>query len=444
MVITWQAHHLDMARLIIQNGRVLDPATGRDEITSIEIEDGIIREIAPTLPPPDPNTTVIDATGRLVCPGFIDLHTHLREPGREDKETIASGTRAAAAGGFTTVCAIPNTCPIIDSQTGIKFILSRAESDGVVNVIPYASVTRNQQGEEIVEFGDLVSHGARGFTDDGHPIMNAEIMRRALEYSAMFDVPILDHCEDLTLSSDGIMHDGFYSTKLGLKGIPALAESIQVARDVELAAITGGHIHIMHVSKHQSLAHIRRAKAAGIRVTCEVTPHHLTLTDAALETFDTNLKVNPPLGDERDREALIEALADGTIDCIATDHAPHTDIEKDLPIADAPFGMIGLETAFPVLYTKLVCTGKISLPLLIEKLTWGPAQVLGLDPRGTLTRGAPADIVILDLEKTVRFEAGEFFSKGCNSPWIGHELRGSIETTIVAGQIVYHQRKILK
>jgi len=427
-----------MARLIIRNTRVIDPSCGRDEISSIAIADGLIEAVDPA--PSAGAADVIDATGLVACPGFIDLHTHLREPGREDKETIASGTRAAAAGGFTTVCAIPNTSPVIDTQTGLRFVLSRAESDAVVRVVPYAAVTRGQEGDEIVEFGDLVHYGARGFTDDGHPVMNSEIMRRALEYSAMFDVPILDHCEDRFLAGEGVMHEGFYATKLGLKGIPPVAESVQVARDVELAAFTGGHIHIMHVSRRQSLAHIRRGKASGVRVTCEVTPHHLTLTDAALESYDTNLKVNPPLGDAEDRENLIAALLDGTIDCIATDHAPHTDIEKDMPFVEAPYGMVGLETAFPVLFTQLVEPGRVPLGTLIQKLTVGPARVLGLEPRGTLQPGAPADIVLLNISQEVRIDQSFFFSGSFNSPWLGATLRGSAVTTIVGGRVVYHNR----
>jgi dihydroorotase len=430
-----------MGQLIIRNARVIDPASGRDEIASITITDGIIEHVGHVVQ--SSSADVFDATGLIACPGFIDLHTHLREPGREDKETIASGTRAAAAGGFTTVGAIPNTCPVIDSQTGLKFIISRAESDALVNVLPYAAVTRGQQGEEIVEFGDLVHYGARAFTDDGHPIMNGEIMRRALEYSAMFNVPILDHCEDRYLAGEGVVHEGYYATKLGLKGIPPLAESVQVARDVELAAFTGGRVHIMHVSKRQSLPHIRRGKAAGVRVTCEVTPHHLTLTDAALESFDTNLKVNPPIGDAHDRQALIEALLDDTIDCIATDHAPHTDIEKDQPFADAPNGMVGLETAFPVLYTELVKTGIVPLAKLIEKLTIGPARVLGLEPRGTLRPGAPADVVLLNLAEEVEVTESFFFSKSCNSPWLGARLHGAVVMTIVGGEVVYHNREFV-
>ena len=427
-----------MASVLIKNGRVIDPANGRDEVASIFIQDGKI-----AAKPPNDNEAdeVIDAKDCIVCPGFIDLHTHLREPGREDKETIATGTRAAAAGGFTTVCAIPNTNPVIDSQTGLRFVLSRAETDAVVNVYPYAAVTKGQSGEEIVEFGDLVYYGAKGFTDDGHPIMNTEIMRRALEYSAMFNVPILDHCEDLSLADGGVMHEGFYATRLGIKGIPALAESIQVARDVDLAEYTGGHIHICHISKAQSLEHVRRGRARGSKVTCEATPHHLTLTDSLMETFCTAAKVNPPLGSEEDRQALVDALLDGTIDAISTDHAPHTDIEKDQPLTEAPFGMIGLETAFPLLYTRLVRANTVPLNLIIEKMTTGPARVLHLEPSGQLGPGAPADVTVINLNRRFTVTADEMHSKSSNTPLLGEELHGVVEATIVGGKIVYRDGK---
>ncbi|PKO18953.1 dihydroorotase [candidate division BRC1 bacterium HGW-BRC1-1] len=432
-----------MNALLIKNGRLLDPASGRDETTSILLQDGRVACFGAEADSQAGDADVIDAKGLLVAPGFIDIHTHLREPGREDKETIYTGTRAAAAGGYTTVCPIPNTDPVIDTQTGLKFVLSRAESDAVVNVMPFAAVTRGQKGEEIVEFGDLVYYGARGFTDDGHPIMNSEIMRRALEYSAMFDVPILDHCEDAALADGGSMHEGHVSTKLGLKGIPAVAESLQVARDVELAAFTGGHIHIMHVSKEVSLHHVRAGKARGVKVTCEVTPHHLTLTDDELADFNTCAKVNPCLGASDDREALIEALLNGTIDCIATDHAPHTDIEKDQPITDAPFGMIGLETAFAVLYTELVLPGRVPLELIIEKMTSAPAKVLHFEPRGTLAPGAPADVVLIDLDRKWEVTRDGFLSKSKNSPYVGRQLQGGIEATIVGGRVVYRDGRIV-
>lgn len=431
-----------MTSILIRNGRIFDPSTKRDEVGALLIIDGKIAEVGGDIAARE-GVEVIDAGGRLLVPGLIDIHTHLREPGREDKETIQTGTRAAAAGGYTTVCCIPNTNPVIDSQTGLKFILARAETEACVNVYPYAAVTKGQLGDEIVEFGDLVYYGAVGFTDDGHPVMNSEIMRRALEYSAMFNVPILDHCEDKHLSDCGVMHEGFFSTKLGLKGIPSVAESIQVARDVDLAQYTGGHIHICHISKKESLDHVRRGKAKGVRITCEVTPHHLTLTDEAVKDFDTAAKVNPPIGSEQDREELIKGLIDGTIDCIATDHAPHTDIEKDAPITDAPFGMIGLETGFALMYTHLVLTGRISLEFLVEKMTTAPAKIVHLEPRGTLSLGAPGDVTIIDLEQELVIEDNFFYSKSRNSPFYGHKIKGIVQTTIVGGRPVFQDRKLM-
>lgn len=438
-----------MCALIIQNARVLDPAVQLDlESGSILVQDGRIARVGQSIPTSDipADAEKIDGRGLLLCPGFIDLHTHLREPGREDKETIATGTRAAAAGGFTSVCPIPNTTPVIDSQTGLKFVLARAQTDAVVNVFPYAAVTKGQAGEEIVEFGDLVHNGAYGFTDDGRPVMNTEIMRRALEYSAMFNVPILDHCEDVQLAHGGVMHEGEVSMRLGLKGIPAIAESVQVARDAELVMTTGGHMHIMHISKRQSVDVLRRVKAqmaartngsAHGRLTAEVTPHHLCLTDESLLGFDTAAKVNPPMGSEEDRQSLIEALLDGTIDCIATDHAPHTDIEKDFPITECPFGMIGLETAFPLIYTDLVKSGRFSLAFVINKMTSAPAAVLHLEPRGTLSEGAPADLVLVDLAKEFEVTPQFFRGKSVNSPLIGRKLQGLVMRTIVGGRTVF-------
>lgn len=433
-----------MSTLLIENVRLLNPANGRDEKGSLLVRDGKIAQVGSGISAVDAEK--IDGRGWLLAPGFIDLHTHLREPGREDKETIATGTRAAAAGGFTTVCPIPNTTPVIDSQTGLKFILTRAQTDALVNVLPYAAVTKGQAGEEIVEFGDLVHNGARGFTDDGRPVMNTEIMRRALEYSAMFGVPILDHCEDAALAHGGVMHEGDVSLRLGLKGIPAVAESVQVARDAELVMATGGHMHIMHVSKRESAEVLRQAKAQvqnrnprGGRLTAEVTPHHLTLTDEELSNFNTAAKVNPPLGSADDREAMIEALLDGTIDCIATDHAPHTDIEKDMPITDCPFGMVGLETAFALVYTHLVMPGRFALPFLLEKMTCAPADVLGLRPRGTLDEGAPADLVLIDLEREFEVTRSFFRGRSSNSPLIGRRLQGLVMRTFVSGRTVFER-----
>jgi dihydroorotase len=427
--------------ILIRGARLIDGANKLDAVGDLLLTEGRIAAVGRVQSVPA-DCLVIEAAGLVASPGFVDIHVHLREPGREDKETIATGTRAAAAGGFTTVCPIPNTQPVIDSQTGLKFILERAKSDAVVRVVPYAAVTKGQLGQEIVEFGDLVANGARGFTDDGRPVMNTEIMRRALEYSSMFGVPILDHCEDAFLAEGGCMHEGIVSLELGLKGIPAIAESIQVARDIELAHATGGHIHIMHVSKHQSVETIRVGKARNARVTAEVTPHHLLLTDEALRGYNTRAKVNPPMGSEIDRQSLIAALLDGTIDCIATDHAPHTDIEKDSTVQEAPFGMVGLETALGVCIEALIKPGFCDLPFLLERLTTRPAAILGL-PTPALTAGAIADITLLDPLRTWIVDPAKFHSRSRNSAFAGTQLTGQVTHTIVAGKLIYQDGQIL-
>lgn len=427
-----------MTTLFIQGGRVIDPASGRDETADLWAVDGRITHKAPSGRP----DVTIDARGRIVTPGFIDMHVHLREPGREDKETIATGTRAAAAGGYTSVVPMPNTTPVIDSTTGIKFILERSKSEAVVNVFPAAAVTRGQQGKEITEFGDLIQAGAVALTDDGMPVMNNEIMRRALEYSSMFGVPVLDHCEDLDLAAEGVMHEGRVSLQLGLKGWPSIAESIQVARDVELAAFTGGRIHICHCSTAASVEAIRQGKRRGVKVSGEASPHHVALTDARVAGYDTNAKCKPPLASESDRLAVIEGLVDDTLEVIATDHAPHTVIEKDLVFNEAPFGLMGMETAFGVLNITLVRPGILSLPRLIGKLTVGPARVLGLK-KGTLAEGADADITILDPERRWTVDPDAFFSRSRNCPWAGQELIGRATETIVGGRLVYQEGRML-
>ena len=427
-------------KLLIRNGRILDPANDRDETADILVEDGKIARVAPGI---DAQTDeIVDAAGRLVTPGLIDMHVHLREPGREDKENIASGTRAAAAGGFTTICPMPNTDPVCDSAQGLQFLVSRARDNGVVNVLPVASVTKGQQGEAIVEFGDLVYYGAVAFSDDGHPVMNAEIMRRALEYTSMFDVPVLDHCENLNLSENGQMRAGANSARLGLAGIPSASESSQVARNIDLAQYTGGRVHIMHVSVRESVAHIAAAKAQGVSVTAEATPHHLCLTEACCETYDPNFKMAPPLGSEDDRQALLEGLRSGAIDIIATDHAPHTDMEKDRVFAEAPNGVIGMETAFPVLYTDLVLKGEIDLKAVIEKMTVAPARILKTN-KGTLSEGADADIAIFDLDEKYTVDPAAFQSRSHNCPWNGRELQGRPWLTVVRGKVVWREGRIL-
>ncbi|MBN1868095.1 dihydroorotase [Candidatus Sumerlaeota bacterium] len=426
--------------ILIQNGRVIDPASGRDEAMDVLIEDSKIARVAKGIQANADET--IDAKNKIVAPGFVDMHVHLREPGREDKENIHSGTRAAAAGGFTSVCAMPNTTPVCDTAQGLQFLASRARDNAVVNILPVAAVTVGQAGEAIVEFGDLVYYGAVAFSDDGNPIMNAEIMCRALEYTSMFNVPILDHCDNVDLSKDGQMRSGANSVRLGLKGIPPASESSQVARDIDLAQYTGGRVHICHVSVRQSVRHVANAKKSGVNVTCEATPHHLTLTDAAMEGYDANFKVNPPLGSEDDRRALIEGLRDGTIDCIATDHAPHTDMEKDNVMTEAPFGVIGLESAFPVLYTDLVLTGEIGLNLLLEKITIAPSRILNLK-KGTLAEGADADIVVLDLDEEYAIDPQKFFSRSHNCPFVGKQVKGRPVATIVGGRVVFRDGQIV-
>jgi dihydroorotase len=429
-----------MSRLLIKSGHVVDPANAINAPMDVLVEGGKIAAVGPKLSRAD--AQVIDASGRYVFPGFVDLHVHLREPGREDEETILTGTRAAAAGGFTSVCSMPNTTPVIDRATGINYLRSATQRDGVVNVFPAAAVTLGQEGKEITEFGDLVRRGAVAFTDDGHCVMDTEIMRRTLEYTAMFNVPVMDHCEDESLKRDGVINEGRVSMLLGLKGIPTISETVIVARDIALAEYTGGHVHIQHVSALRSVELIREGKQRGVHVTAEVTPHHLSLTEEACVEFDTNAKVAPPLRSEDDRRALVEGLLDGTIDVIATDHAPHTDIEKDLVFTEAPFGMIGLEIAFAVCHGELVATGRMDLPSLVARLTINAARVIRIN-KGTLSVGADADITVVDLGLEKKIARETFFSKSYNTPFLGKTLRAFPVHTIVGGNVVYSKGQIL-
>lgn len=429
-----------MSRMLIRNGHVVDPANGIDDVMDVLIADGKIGRVGHRLEAGEAQE--IDARGLYVCPGFVDMHVHLREPGREDEETIRSGTMAAAAGGVTSVCAMPNTQPVIDSATGINYLRSATQRDALINVYPAAAVTHGQEGKEIAEFGDLVRRGAVAFTDDGRCVMNAEIMRRALEYTSMFNVPVLDHCEDADLKRDGVLHEGMVSMLLGLKGIPSVSESAVVARDIALAEFTGGHIHIQHVSSRRSVELIREGKQRGAHVTAEVTPHHLALNEEACLQFDTNAKVAPPIRSEDDRQALIEGLVDGTLDVIASDHAPHTDIEKDLVFTEAPFGMIGLETAFAVTYGELVAKKRLDLAGFVARLTIHPARILRIE-KGTLSVGADADVTIVDLDLQRKIKRDVLFSKSFNTPFLGRTLRGFPVRTIVGGQLVYADGRIL-
>jgi dihydroorotase len=429
-----------MTNLLIQNGRIVDPANDREETADLLIRDGKIAEIGANLSADGVQT--FDASNRVVVPGLVDIHSHWREPGHEGAETIATGSRAAAVGGFTSVVLMANTLPVIDSAADVMFIQERAASKSVVHVFPIAAVTKEQKGEEIVEFGDLVHAGVVGFSDDGQPIMNNEIMRRALEYCAMFNVPILDHCGDLDLAGAGGMREGRVSTRLGLRGIPSVAEIVQVARDVVLAEYVGGHIHIQHVSSRRSVSFIERAKQRDVKVTAEVTPHHLALTHEALDGYNANAKMNPPLGSETDRQALIQGLVDGVIDCIATDHAPHSATDKDKTLPEAPFGVIGLETAFPVCHTELVAGGKMSLALLIEKMAVNPARIMHL-PKGTLSVGADGDVAILDPDWEGSITEEMFQSRARNTPFLGRRVQGRVAATVVAGRLVSQDGKAL-
>jgi len=425
-----------MSRLLVKGGRVVDPSQGIDGAFDVLLADGKVEKLAARLAAR--GAEVIDADGLVVCPGFIDIHTHLREPGREDKETIASGTRAAAAGGFTAVCAMPNTDPVNDTAGITRAIVEKARAEGAVRVYPIGAITRGQQGEELAEFGDLQEAGCVAFSDDGKPVASARMMRRALEYARTFGLVLIDHCEEPTLAEKACMNEGPVATLLGLRGAPAAGEAIMVERDVLLAELTGGRVHIAHLSAAASLDAVRRGKARGVQVTAEVTPHHLFLTDEAVrETgYDTNTKMNPPLRSESDRVAVLEGLRDGTIDCIATDHAPHTVDEKHVEYDQAAFGIVGLETAVALCLDRLVGPGLVSLPQLVALLSTNPARVLGL-PGGTLAPGAPADVTLLDLAKRRTVDPARFASRSRNTPFGGLALRGWPALTIVAGRVVW-------
>ncbi len=427
-------------KLLIKNGRVIDPASKFDKNTDILVEDGKISKIGKlsNQPANQPisQLKIINAKGKLVIPGLIDMHTHLREPGHEEEETIATGTRAAAKGGITTVCCMPNTHPVIDDQTTVEFILLKAQNEGVVNVLPIGAITKGSLGEELSEIGELKKAGITAISDDGNPVMNTLVMRRALEYTKMFDLPVISHCEDKNLSKDGVMNEGYYSTVLGLRGIPKEAEEIMVARDIILAELTGGHLHIAHISTADSVELVRRAKKKGIKVTAETAPQYFTLTEDMVSKFDTNTKVNPPLRTKEDIAAIKEGLKDGTIDCIATDHAPHTEEEKNKEYDLSPFGIIGLETLFSLVITELVNKRVLSLIEAIAKVTINPARVLKLSS-GQLKPGYPADITIVDLQK--KWKVTNFVSKSKNSPFLGWQVTGKVVNTIVNGKIVYSE-----
>ena len=425
---------------LIKGGRVLDPANGVDAVQDILIQDGKIARLGKGLQPPE-GTPVIDAAGKVVCPGFIDIHVHLREPGYEYKETVATGTKAAAAGGFTAVACMANTHPVNDNRSVTDYILAKARSEGLVRVYPIGAVTRGLEGKELAELAELAEAGCVAYSDDGHPIMNAELLRRAMEYTLPFGLPIISHAEDAHLVQGGVMNDGVISTELGLGGRPAAAEEVMVARDCCLAELTGAHVHIAHLSTAGAVRLVREAKARGIRVSAEVTPHHLVLTEEAVRGYDPNTKMNPPLRTKRDQEALLEALADGTIDCIATDHAPHALSEKEGDFDGAAAGIVGLETAASVLLDRLVRSGLLDLKTLIARLTAGPARVLNL-PGGSLAPGVDADVTILDPARELTIDPSGFHSKSRNTPFGGWRVTGMPWMTLCGGRVAMLERVI--
>ncbi len=426
-------------KLLIANGHLIDPAAQENTGMSVLIEDGKVTAwLRPNEAAPEGCET-FDASGLLVAPGFIDLHVHLREPGQEHKETIASGCAAAVAGGWTSVCPMPNTNPVNDNAAITRYMIEQAERAGLANVFPIGAITKSIDGTELAEIGEMKAAGAVAVSDDGRPVPNAGIMRRAMQYARDFDLPVIDHCEDKSLSSGGVMHEGRTSLLLGLKGMPALAEDIDVVRDIILAKETGAHLHIAHVSTKGAIEAVRRAKAEGINVTCEVTPHHFTLTDKAVEGYDTNTKMAPPLRSQEHLEAIIEGIKDGTIDAIATDHAPHHADEKALEYDRAPFGIIGLETAIGLAFNQLVHTGVIDLVRLVELCSTNPAKIFKLAGRGTLAPGSIADVTIIDPDIKWIYHNADSRSKSRNSPYDGWEFSGAAVATVIGGKVVFRK-----
>ncbi|RLA94231.1 MAG: dihydroorotase [Deltaproteobacteria bacterium] len=435
--------------LLIKNGRVIDPANNIDDTLDIFIDEGKIKRIATNIDPEmitgnnkkssleeAGKLRIIDAAGKIIAPGFIDMHTHLREPGQESKETIATGCRAAAAGGFTAVACMPNTDPVNDNRIVTDYIIRKALQEGCVRVYPVGAITRGLKGKSLTDIGELKLAGVVAISDDGEPVMNTEVMRRALEYVKAFDLTIISHCEDKNLTQNGVMHEGYVSTRLGLPGIPAAAEEVMVARDIILAEMTSSRLHIAHVSTSGSVELIRAAKKRGVSVTAEVTPHHFSLTDDAVTSFDPNTKVNPPLRSQEHRKALLEGLKDGTIDVIATDHAPHTSMEKEGEYTLAANGIVGLETAVSISLKELVYSNILTLKEVIAKLSTNPARILNLKG-GMLKEGAEADITILDLQRDFTVNPETFQSKSRNTPFAGMKLRGGAVMTIVGGKVVW-------
>jgi dihydroorotase len=417
---------------VIKNGRVIDPASRFDGVADVLIEDGVIRCVGTALS----GDEVFDASGLIVAPGFIDMHVHLREPGFEHAETIESGSRAAAAGGFTSICPMPNTSPVNDNATVTSYIIEKARKHGVVNVFPIGAITKGSAGEELASIGSMKQAGAVAISDDGRPVMNARVMRRAMEFARSFGIPVIDHCEDLHLSAGGDMHEGLESVRLGLRGIPAASEDVMVARDILLAELTGARYHVAHISSRHAVEMVAFAKARGLAVTAEATPHHLSITDSDMAPYDSNYKMKPPLRSKCDVGAVVTGIVSGAIDAIATDHAPHPGSEKMQEFEKCPFGILGLETAIGIALKELAHPGKIGLMRLVELFTTGPSMILGLD-RGTLAAGAPADVTIFSTDREWTYDVNKSFSKSRNSPFDGRTFKGGPVATVVSGRVVW-------
>jgi dihydroorotase len=423
---------------LLRGGRVVDPANGVDGMLDVLIEGGRVARVGRGLPAEGASVMDLPA-GMVVCPGLIDMHVHLREPGQEHKETVATGTASAVAGGFTAVACMPNTSPVNDNANVTGYILAKAAEANLARVYPIGAVSRGSKGELLADIADLKQAGCVAITDDGHPVATALLLRRALEYAGMFGMPVIEHCEDPTLKGDGVAHEGFHAASLGLRGIPGAAEALGVERGVLLAELTGSAFHVAHMSARASLRAVRKAKEAGIRVTCEVAPHHFTLTDESLATpipYDTNTKMNPPLREAADRDAMVQGIVEGTVDAIATDHAPHHYDEKQVEFDRAPFGIVGLETAVSLAFDRLVHPGLISLARLVELMSVNPARILRV-PGGSLAEGSPADITILAPDLNVRVDAARLRSRSKNTPFDGWKLRGGVAATFVAGRAVF-------
>jgi dihydroorotase len=429
-----------MPSLWISNARIIDPANKRDEVGEVFVTDGKI--VASLSAAAKKRAKKINAEGLVACPGLVDIHVHFREPGQTHKENIATGSRAGAAGGFTTVVCMPNTSPVADTAGTVQFITDAIRRDAVIKILPTGCITVGMKGQALAPIGSLKRAGVVAITDDGDCVQSNELMRRACEYAKMFDLPLMDHCQDASMTQGSVMNEGVVSTRLGLRGWPNAAEDLIVARNVILSTYTGAHIHLQHISSRNSVEIIRRAKQRGVKITAEATPHHIALTDEALAGYDTNFKMNPPLRTEEDRLEIINGLKEGVIDCISTDHAPHTDYEKDKEFDFAPNGIIGLETALPISLQVLVREHKFKLPRVIDFMTRRAAEILNLDA-GTLTVGSPADVCLFDPNETWRYDTQAGFSKSANSPWHGQTLRGRVKTTIVDGRIVFAADQII-